>query len=274
MKMLFVFNPNSGKAQIKNQLMKIIQVFSKAGYEITVYPTKAPLDVYQHILDNEGRYDVITCSGGDGTLNETVAAVLKYKGEKPPIGYIPSGTTNDFAASLGIPRNMTKAAVNIAKGKHFPCDVGIVNGERSFNYVAAFGAFTRVSYGTPQNLKNILGHQAYVIEAVRSLSTIKPQYMRVYSEEMNVEGNFVYGMISNTDSVGGIKNLTGNAFITKDLSKCDWVCTWKTSSVRFESPQPVSWTLDGEYGGEHTEIKFSVKEKAVDFLIGGVPANN
>ena len=103
MKMLFVFNPNSGKAQIKNQLMKIIQVFSKAGYEITVYPTKAPLDGYQHILDNEGRYDVITCSGGDGTLNETVAAVLKYKGEKPPIGYIPSGTTNDFAASLGIP---------------------------------------------------------------------------------------------------------------------------------------------------------------------------
>ena len=114
MKMLFVFNPNSGKAQIKNQLMKIIQVFSKAGYEITVYPTKASLDGYHHILDNEGRYDVITCSGGDGTLNETVAAVLKYKGEKPPIGYIPSGTTNDFAASLGIPRNMTKAAVNIA----------------------------------------------------------------------------------------------------------------------------------------------------------------
>ena len=259
MKMLFVFNPNSGKAQIKNQLMKIIQVFSKAGYEITVYPTKAPLDGYQHILDNEGRYDVITCSGGDGTLNETVAAVLKYKGEKPPIGYIPSGTTNDFAASLGIPRNMVKAAVNIAKGKHFPCDVGIVNGERSFNYVAAFGAFTRVSYGTPQNLKNILGHQAYVIEAVRSLSTIKPQYMRVYSEEMNVEGNFVYGMISNTDSVGGIKNLTGNdvnlqdglfevtlirelnnpiavqslinAFITKDLSKCD--CPLKFQSLSF-----------------------------------------
>ena len=259
MKMLFVFNPNSGKAQIKNQLMKIIQVFSKAGYEITVYPTKAPLDGYQHILDNEGRYDVITCSGGDGTLNETVAAVLKYKGEKPPIGYIPSGTTNDFAASLGIPRNMTKAAVNIAKGKRFPCDVGIVNGERSFNYVAAFGAFTRVSYGTPQNLKNILGHQAYVIEAVRSLSTIKPQYMRVYSEEMNVEGNFVYGMISNTDSVGGIKNLTGNdvnlqdglfevtlirelnnpiavqslinAFITKDLSKC---CLLYTSDAADE----------------------------------------
>ena len=178
----------------------------------------------------------------------------------------------------------------------------MVNGERSFNYVAAFGAFTRVSYGTPQNLKNVLGHQAYVIEAVRSLSTIKPQYMRVYSEKMNVEGNFVYGMISNTDSVGGIKNLTGNdvnlqdglfevtlireinnpiavqslinAFITKDLSKCDWVCTWKTKSVRFESPQPVSWTLDGEYGGEHTEIQFSVKEKAVDFLIGGVPVNN
>lgn len=297
MKMLFVFNPNSGKAQIKNQLMKIIQVFSKAGYEVTVYPTKASQDGYQHIIDNEGKYDVIACSGGDGTLNETVAAILKYKGEKPPIGYIPSGTTNDFAASLGIPRNMVKAAINIAKGKRFSCDVGMVNCERSFNYVAAFGAFTRVSYGTPQNLKNILGHQAYVLEAVRSLSTIKPQYMRVHSDEMDVEGNFVYGMISNTDSVGGIKNITGNdvdlqdglfevtlikelnnpiavqslaaAFISKDLSKCDWVCSWKTKSVSFESPQPVSWTLDGEFGGEHTEIEFSVKEKAVDFLIGG-----
>ncbi|MDD6334176.1 MAG: diacylglycerol kinase family lipid kinase [Clostridia bacterium] len=301
-KMLFVFNPNSGKAQIKNQLMKIIQVFSDSGYEVTVYPTKAPMDGYQHIVDSEGRYDVIACSGGDGTLNETVAAILKYSGNKPPIGYIPSGTTNDFAASLGIPRNMVKAAAYIADGELFPCDVGMMNDQRSFNYVAAFGAFTRVSYGTPQNLKNVFGHQAYVLEAVKSLSTLKPEYMRVYSDEIETEGNFVYGMISNTNSVGGIKNLTGNdvdlqdglfevtlirelnnplavqslinAFLTKDLSKCDWVCTWKTKKVRFESPQPVSWTLDGEFGGEHKDISFSVKEKAVEFLIRGISEQN
>jgi len=296
-RMLFVFNPNSGKAQIKNKLVEIISVFTANDYEVVVYPTKAPLDGYEYILANEGRFDVIVCSGGDGTLNETVGAVRKFKEPKTPIGYIPSGSTNDFATSLGIPKGMVKAAELIVKAKPFKCDIGVVNNDRSFNYVAAFGAFTSVSYGTPQNLKNMFGHQAYLMQAVTELSSIKPQYLRVYSEEKEDEGNFVYGMVSNTNSVGGIKNITGknvdlqdglfevtlireltnpvavqsvvNAFISKDYDKCEWICSFKTNKVRFECAVDVTWTLDGEYGGAHKIIDFSVDEKAVEFLVDG-----
>lgn len=152
-KIVFVLNPHSGKALIKNALLKIIQVFSEAGYDVTVYPTKAPLDGYEYLKKREGQYDVLVCSGGDGTLNEVVRAVLEYQGDKPPIGYIPSGSTNDFATSLNIPKDMVRAAQHIAAGEPVQCDIGRANGERSFNYVAAFGAFTEVSYATPQHLK-------------------------------------------------------------------------------------------------------------------------
>lgn len=295
-KMLFVFNPNSGKAQIKTKLVEILTVFTSSDYEVAVYPTKAAKDGYEYILANEGKYDVIVCSGGDGTLNETVGAVRKFQGVKPPIGYIPSGSTNDFATSLGIPKDMVKAAKLIVDAKPFACDIGMVNNERSFNYVAAFGAFTSVSYDTPQNLKNVFGHQAYIMQAITELSSLKPQYIRVYSDECNVEGNFVYGMVSNANSVGGIKNITGknvdlqdglfeitlikeltnpiavqsifNAYITKDLDKCEWICSFKAKNVRFESALEVSWTLDGEYGGSLKDISFSVEQKAVEFLVG------
>ena len=138
-KIVFVLNPHSGKALIKNALLKIIQVFSEAGYDVTVYPTKAPLDGYEYLKKREGQYDVLVCSGGDGTLNEVVRAVLEYQGDKPPIGYIPSGSTNDFATSLNIPKDMVRAAQHIAAGEPVQCDIGRANGERSFNYVAAFG---------------------------------------------------------------------------------------------------------------------------------------
>lgn len=131
-KMLFVFNPNSGKAKIKNVLLNIIQILSEADYEITVYPTRAARDGYRYILGNQGKYDVIACSGGDGTVNEAVAAVLRYKGKKPPIAYIPSGTTNDFATSLNIPKDMISAAHNIAEGVPMKIDIGLVNRKRTF----------------------------------------------------------------------------------------------------------------------------------------------
>lgn len=294
-KMLFVFNPNSGKAQIKNVLLKIIQIFSRAEYEVTVYPTKAPLDGYQHILDCEGAYDVIVCSGGDGTLNETVGAVLKYQGKKPPIGYIPSGTTNDFATSLNIPKNMVRAAEHIALGTPFKCDIGLADGNRSFNYVAAFGAFTEVSYATPQSLKNILGHQAYVLEAVKSLADLKPYKVKVTTDDKQIEGRFVYGMVSNTESVGGMKGITGNgidlqdglfevtlvkeitnpldfqqlasAFLTQNFEKCDMVYSFKTNNICFESDEEITWTYDGEFGGSFRKIEFQVIHEAIEFLI-------
>lgn len=294
-KMIFVFNPNSGKALIKNTLMKIIQIFSEAQYDVTVYPTKAPLDGYEYLKTCEGKYDVVVCSGGDGTLNEVVGAVLEYSGEKPPIGYIPSGSTNDFATSLGIPKDMARAAAHIADGVPFKCDIGMMNGERSFNYVAAFGAFTEVSYATPQYLKNLLGHQAYVLEGVKSLAALKPYRVKVISDELSAEDSFVYGMVSNTESVGGVKGLSGSevdlcdglfevtlvkeiknpidmqqlvtAFISHNFEKCDMLYSFKTSKIRFESEEPIKWTLDGEYGGEHCEMELEVMKEAVEFIV-------
>ncbi len=294
-KMLFVFNPNSGKAQLKNSLMKIIQIFSNADYEVTVYPTKAALDGYEKIKANKEKYDIIVCSGGDGTLNEVVSAVMSNSLCRPPIGYIPSGSTNDFAKSLGIPSDKVMAAYNVVGGERFSCDIGIVNNKRYFNYVAAFGAFTDVAYETPQDLKNMFGHQAYVIEGAKRLLNLKSCNMKVSSSRLNIEDNFIYGMVSNASSVGGMKGLIGedvdfqdgvfevtlireiknaldfqqlvNAFVTQKLDSCDMIYSFKTNDITFESSENVKWTLDGEFGGEHNKVNLKVCPKAVDFIV-------
>lgn len=302
-KLLLVFNPNSGKGLIKNNLMQIIQILSDAEYEVTVYPTKKANDGYEKVLADGGDYDLVVCSGGDGTLNEVVGAVLRLE-NKPKIGYIPSGSTNDFAASLNIDKNMIQAAKAIANGNIYPVDIGLVytegEYERSFNYVAAFGAFTQVSYNTPQELKNILGHQAYVFSGAKELLNLKPTYMSVSGldengNEFEYEGNFLYGMVSNTQSVGGMKGIIGNtvdlqdgifevllvkeiktpldaqellaAYVTQDYDKCNMVYNLKTSHISFKSKEDVDWTFDGEYGGARREVTYKVMEAAVDFLI-------
>lgn len=294
-KLLFVFNPNSGKGQIRNYMVDIIKTFSDGGYEITVYPTKAPRDAYEYIRANEGLYDVIACSGGDGTLNETVAAVMEY-GVKPPVGYIPSGTTNDFARSLKIPRSMEEAAKNIVNGYPEKIDVATFNG-RYYNYVAAFGAFTEVSYATPQQFKNILGHQAYMIEGVKSLKTIKPFHIEVQSSEVSFEGDCIYGMITNTTSVGGFKNLTGkdvklndglfectfikvpvgildvnelwNSIVNKEgnVLKNAGLINFRAGNLKVHSDVPLAWVLDGEFGGNVSDVDIEVKKQAVEIIV-------
>jgi YegS/Rv2252/BmrU family lipid kinase len=300
-RLLFVFNPNSGKGQMKNRLLDIVKIFTAGGLEVTVYPTQAPGDGYQYILENGDRFDEVCCSGGDGTLNEAVGAVMKLNkklNRDIPVGYIPSGTTNDFASSLGIPKDMLKAAKVVVNGKTFSCDIGMANMKtmtRNFNYVAAFGAFTEVSYATPQEMKNMLGHQAYIIEGVRSLSELKPQYLRVQTEEGQLQGNFIYGMVSNTQSVGGMKGITGKnvdlqdglfeVILVREINNPvefqqavggllmqayegnPLIESMKVSHIEFESPKEVSWTFDGEYGGSHTSISFDVLPKAVDFIV-------
>ena len=293
--MLFVFNPNSGKAQLKNSLMKIIQIFSNADYEVTVYPTKAALDGYEKIKAAKGLYDIIVCSGGDGTLNEVVSAVITYGDEKVPIGYIPSGSTNDFAKSLGIPSDKIRAAYNVVSGESFSCDIGIINDRRYFNYVAAFGAFTDVAYETPQDLKNMFGHQAYVIEGAKRLLNLKAYKMKVTSSRLDIEDNFIYGMVSNSSSVGGMKGLIGdnvdfqdgvfevtlireirnaldfqqliNAFMTQRLESCDMIYSFKTAEVKFTASREIPWTLDGEFGGDHEEVCVKNLKQAVDIIV-------
>lgn len=294
-KLLFVFNPHSGKEQIKNYLLGIIKIFSEADYEVTVYPTRAEKDGYRYILENINRYDMLVCSGGDGTLNETVNAIIESGRTDIAVGYIPSGTTNDFATSLGIPKNMTTAAEHIVSGEPVACDVGIINGERYFNYVAAFGAFTAVSYATPQYLKNALGHPAYLLEAAKSITTLKPYSIKLKADNSYAQGKYVYGMISNTKSVGGIKGLAGNhvnlqdglfevtlvkqiktlaeiqqlmtAFLTQKYQECDMILSVKAKHIEIESDDPVSWTLDGEFGGEHKKAVFDVLDSTVRYII-------
>ena len=173
-RLLFVFNPRSGKAQIKNHLMDIVDTMVKAGYEVNVYPTQCAGDAKEKIEAEAGEYDLVVCSGGDGTLDEAVTGMMNRK-DRLPLGYIPAGSTNDFASSLGIPKNMVEAAKTAVGGKQFSCDIGSFNGDY-FVYVAAFGLFTEVSYSTSQEWKNVLGHAAYILEGAKRLHDI-PSYM-------------------------------------------------------------------------------------------------
>ena len=145
-KLLFVFNPYSGKGQIKNKLLGIVDQFVKSGYEVTIYPTQAPQDAMELVKERAGEYELVVCSGGDGTLDETVTGMMKRE-HKIPIGYIPAGSTNDFASSLNIPKDMEQAARIAVEGRPFACDMGSFNGD-FFVYIAAFGLFTDVSYAT------------------------------------------------------------------------------------------------------------------------------
>ena len=208
-KMLFLFNPRSGKEQIKSHLLRILDIFSKAGYDIHVHVTQCQLDARKTVEHLGKNVDVIVCSGGDGTLDEVVTGMIR-SGFRTPIGYIPAGSTNDFGGSLGLPKNMVHAAETIVKGNDFACDVGSFN-QDVFVYIAAFGLFTDVSYETGQDMKNVLGHMAYLLEGMKRLPTIRSYPMRVTYDDTTIVDDFIFGMITNSVSVGGFKRITGKA---------------------------------------------------------------
>ena len=211
---LFVFNPHSGKGKIKSRLSDIVDLMTKADYEITIYPTQCKGDAVRKIREDAGSYDLVACSGGDGTLDEVVTGMMQRE-QRVPLGYIPAGSTNDFANSLRLPKEMLKAANVVVQGRSFPVDVGAFN-ENFFIYVAAFGLFTAVSYQTSQNLKNVLGHAAYILEGAKSLFDIPAYQLQVEYEDQVLEGEFIYGMVTNSVSVGGFRNLTGKNVLLDD----------------------------------------------------------
>ena len=213
-KALFILNPHSGKGLIKNHLLEITDILVKADYEVTVYPTQSRGDAKRLMRERDKCYELVVCSGGDGTLDEIVTGMVQ-SGFKTTIGYIPAGSTNDFAKSLKIPSTMKKAAEIVAQGNVFSCDIGRFNKD-IFVYVAAFGIFTEVSYETPQEMKNMLGHMAYLLEGVKQLANIKSYPLKVTyvsenGEEIVIEGDFIYGMVTNSHSIGGFKSITGFA---------------------------------------------------------------
>lgn len=278
-KLLFIFNPHSGKGQIKNNLVDIVDIMVKAGYDVTIYTTQARADATRKVMEEAANFDRIVCSGGDGTLDEVVTGLIKSD-KNTPIGYIPAGSTNDFANSLGIPKEMVKAA-EVAVGKNpFPCDIGDFNSD-TFVYVAAFGLFTEVSYKTSQQLKNIFGHVAYIMEGAKHLHDILSYNMQVEYEEHVFQDEFIYGMVTNSVSVGGFKGMTGTdvklddgvfevtlikkphnpielneilACLTNMIDDSDLIYSFKTNEVKITAREQIAWTLDGEFGGEHEEV--------------------
>ena len=293
MKTLFIYNPNAGQKQIKNYLYNILNIFAKADYDMTVFPTRKQGETIDYLKKNAKDYDLIICSGGDGTLNEAINGLMNAKLEDTPtLGYIPAGSTNDYANSIKIPKNMEKAAQLITEGSPTLYDVGKFN-SKYFIYIAAFGAFTKVSYNTPQDIKNVLGHLAYLLEGIKSLSEIKAYKMKIKSEDLTIEGKFIYGMVTNTLSVGGIyklnpKNVKLNdgefevmlirepkdaiefneitSFLLGTINKTDLVLTFKTNKVQIETSENVHWTLDGEYGGNPEKIVIKNVPKAINII--------
>jgi len=291
-KLLFVFNPFSGKAQIKNHLYEIIDIMVKAGYDVTAYPTQCADDARTKVEMEAAQYDLVVCSGGDGTLDETVAGLMNC-GKRIPLGYIPAGSTNDFATSLGIPKEMVKAAEVAVNGTPFSCDVGWFN-EKNFVYVAAFGLFTAVSYTTSQEWKNVLGHAAYILEGIKSLHEIPAFRMQAEFNNCCIQDEFIYGMITNSTSVGGFKGMTGKdvelndgifevtlikkpknpkelneiiASLVNLVDDTDMIYSFKTRCVKFTAKKEIPWTLDGEYGGEHIEVEVKNLQQAVDIQV-------
>ena len=293
-KIYFIYNPHSGKEQIRAKLNEIIRTLAETDNELTVVPTIGYLDAMQRIANLPDGYDLVVCSGGDGTLDEVVTGMMKRPKERRiPIGYIPAGTTNDFARSLEIPFHMPEAAKNAMMGKQFACDVGSFN-EDNFVYIASFGIFTEVSYSTKQEIKNVLGHMAYVLEGMKSLYNLKSYKMKVSSDEMEFEGDFIFGMITNSKSVAGFKGLVkGNVqfddgvyevtFIKRPknpleiqeilaallLEEIDsnYMYSFRTRKLTIEAEEMVPWTLDGEFGGEHHKAMIENNHKAIDIIV-------
>ncbi len=293
-KLLFVVNPVSGKGAVKNKLLEMIDVFSKENWEINIHLTQGQNDAYEIIKKSGQSFDLVVISGGDGTLNEGMRGIMSVPHEtRPRVGYIPMGTTNDFASNLHIPKNSTTAAKNIVKGSDYSYDIGKFN-DKYFTYVAAFGAFTDVAYNTPQQNKNILGQTAYFLEGIKKLHTLKSYRMKVFNDDVELEDEFIFGMVSNTNYLGGFKaekafkaKLNDGAFevilirrpktllevqdlithlVMQDFNT-DIFRVFNASHVSFVSDFSVPWTLDGEFGGEESKIDVQVEKGAVTMLL-------
>ena len=294
-KVLFIFNPVAGKSQIRTDLVDILQILSKDAYMVNCYPTKCQGDARNMVRSRREDYKYVFCAGGDGTLDEVVTGMMENT-EKPviPIGYIPAGTTNDFASSLGIPSDMKEAARAAARGRIFKCDLGRLNNDIYFTYVAAFGIFTETSYETPQDMKNMLGHMAYVLQGVMDLGKIRTYHFSVETDELSISDEFVFGMITNSKSVGGIMDITGGRvdmsdglfevtlikmptnilelgeivqYLNRVIDTSDFVYQFKTSHIIMESPEMVKWTKDGEYGGSYKRIEITNLHQALDIIV-------
>lgn len=291
-KLYFILNLQSGKATISSKLAVVIDMFTKAGYEVTARPTQERMDACAAAKYACGQgFDLIVCSGGDGTFNEVIQGVMRSE-NKLPIGYIPAGSTNDFARGVGIPRNIIDAVQWIIDGKKYPCDIGSFN-DKFFTYIAAFGAFTEVTYETSQQVKNVLGHVAYVLNGISRLKNIKSYHMKITYDDEIIEDNYIFGMVTNSSSVAGLLSLNnfllddglyevtliktpGNPLdlqrIIHSLLNIDididtaYIKSFRTSKIRFECDDELQWTIDGEFGGAYKTVDVCNNKQAIELM--------
>lgn len=290
-KMLFVFNPQSGKGLIRNKLMDILDIFTKAGYHVEVHVTQKPMDARRVVSERGEEMDLVVGSGGDGTLNEVVSGVMSLE-RRPVIGYIPAGTTNDFATSNKIPKNMLKAADIAVNGTAKAIDIGQVN-ERFFTYVATFGVFTDVPYTTNQEVKAVLGHSAYIFEAIKKIGDLKSHHVHVKADDVEYDGNVFLGLVSNSNSIGGFSGINGkdvgmddgvfevllweepknileypdalNTLLSTD-GRSPYVKRFKAADIEMIFDEPVKWDLDGEYGGLRSSVHIQNHNRAIEIM--------
>lgn len=290
-RLLLIYNPVSGMTKTRLNLQKAIEFYDSREYLVTVCMVNR-LEEYGDSIDFKS-FDRIVCSGGDGTLNITVSFLLR-KNLPAQIAYIPSGSTNDFAYSLGLPEDVEGLLLNTVEGEPRRIDVGRFNTSRYFLYVAAFGIFTKVSYSTSQKAKNLLGHAAYILEGIKSLADLKSYHMEAEFEEEKVEDDFILGMVTNSVSIGGFKNLLPSdtslddglfevvlikvpktlaalneivlALMGDKMEENPHIYYRKTSKVIMRSEEKISWALDGEFGGEENVVRIENRRRLLSIL--------
>ena len=291
-KMLFILNPCAGMKKASRSLPDILAVFNRAGYDVSVYITEGPGDGTRAVKTWSGDADLVVCCGGDGTFNEVISGLLEA-GLQLPIGYIPAGSTNDFAASLGLSSDLVAAATAIVEGSVQPYDAGRF-ADRYFSYVASFGAFTKVSYNTPQSIKNALGHTAYLLERIQELSQIRKHHVKLTLDNEEVlEDDYLFGAICNSTSVGGIMSLDPNQVDLQDgkfevllirspktlqeIPECllavqkqqynSTMMTFKSAScILIEADPAMAWSLDGEKCDGSDRIQITNLHEAIQII--------
>jgi len=290
--MLFIVNPRAGKTRSRAPLFDAVSIFSRAGYLVHVHLTEGTGDAAATAASLGGQFDAVVCAGGDGTLNETLSGLMTLP-KRPPVGYLPCGSTNDFAASLRLPLQIPAAAEAVIAGTPRPLDVGLHNG-RHFAYVASFGAFTRASYAAAQSAKNALGHFAYVLEGLNSLNSLRPYPCRLVADGEIIQGEYIFGAICNTTSLAGMIRLNPNRVEMNDgrfellllenpktpldlqnlvvaLTSMEYdypgVIFRHVRQVTVESDEAMPWSLDGEYAPGAPCVEIRNLPGAVELLL-------
>ncbi len=280
-KMLLVINPVSGKMKVRQSLIDILGLFEDAEYSVTVAVTKRQGHASKIVSERAAGMDIVCCCGGDGTLNEVIQGLLTSNLDIP-CGYIPFGSTNDFASCMGIPTDANEAVKLIASGEPTPLDIGRFGTNAFFSYIASFGAFTSASYSTPQSSKNVFGHLAYIFTGIKDISTIKPIHVSIETKFEKFSGEFVFGAVMNSTSVAGLVRLdkalvdhSDGVFecmlvkMPKNLIELNKIATslstsnfdnemfrfFRASEIQFHFDTEIAWSLDGEYKNGGTDVK-------------------